>query len=60
MIGLLFVSTYCDILSTQSSMQMEAFPKTKKAGRFVVLQREKKTSMEALEAESQPLSNIKN
>jgi hypothetical protein len=37
MIGLLFVSAYCDILSTQSAMPMEAFPKTKNAGRAVVL-----------------------
>jgi len=42
MIGLLFVRAYFDILSTQSAMQIEAFPKTKKDGKVVVLNREKR------------------
>jgi len=42
MIGLLFLSAYFDILSTQSATQMEAFPKTQKTGRVVVLHIEKK------------------
>jgi len=42
MIGLLFVRAYFDILSTQSATQMEAFPKTKKDGRVVVLNTKKR------------------
>lgn len=55
MIGLLFVIAYFDILSAQSAMQIEAFPKAKKAGKVVVLQSKSRNSVEADQVQSQPL-----